>query len=292
MRVSTNLGRCVATPAFLALALCSSCAPIQQRVSDVASAYGQPAGYYPSRAQQRYGDNAQLTAWLAKNKDGIDEIQRRIAEIKQGTRPPGCIGEDKYTCAATLAQKIAVADEFTSPFNIFAEAKYDVNGKPVTGSSIFLYGFVPNATTDNAALREFNALHQRTFFFLTLDQSGKVTEVKATLPKDPSFARTQEEYDATGVYETISALVAKTCPTLSRAEVAKWVENTVKPSSKFGPREVSTAPDLSVSTHRASKPITFCGRGFAFNSVWGNSVDLADTTNPHGVFGGMTITVR
>jgi hypothetical protein len=257
------------------------------------SAFGEPAGYYPGRAEQRFSDSAQFVAWLAKNKDGIDEIQRRIGEIRVGTRPPGCIGEDKYTCVATLAQKLAIADEyFVSDFNIFADAKYDVNGKPVTGSRIFFYGFVPSASADNAALREFNAIHQRTHFDLTLDRGGKVTELAANLPKDPIFARTQEEYDATGVYETISAVAAKTCPTLSRADVAKWVENTVKPNSKFGPREVSADPDLSVATHRASKPITFCGHTFAFHSVWGNSVDLADTTNPHGVFGGMTIVVR
>jgi hypothetical protein len=119
-----------------------------------------------------------------------------------------------------------------------------------------------------------------------------VTEVAANLPKDPIFAKTQEEYDATGAYETISALTAKTCPAVSSAEVAKWIENVVKPKSKFGPREVSTEPDLSIATHRASKPVVYCGRTFEFHSVWGNSVDLANTTNPHGVFGGMTIIVR
>lgn len=258
-----------------------------------ASAFGQPAGYYPGRAEQRYGDDAQLAAWLAKNKDGIDEIQRRIADIKQGTRTPGCMGEDKYTCVATLAQKLAIADEyFVSDFNIFADVKFDVNGKPVTGSRIFFYGFVPNARSTGGVDPEFTAIHDRTHFDLTLGRDGRVTEVAANLPKDPIFAKTQEEYDATGAYETISAVTAKTCPSLSNAEVAKWIENTVKPASKFGPREVSTDPDLSVATHRAAKAIVFCGRTFEFHSVWGNSVDLADTTNPHGVFGGMTIIVR
>jgi hypothetical protein len=258
-----------------------------------ASAFGQPAGYYPGRAEPRYGDDAQLAAWTAKNKEGIDEIQRRIADIKEGRRPPGCVGEDKYTYVATLAQKLAIADEyFLSDFNIFADIKNDVNGKPVNGSRIFFYGFVPNATSNGIAGRELTASNERTHFDLTLGRDGRVSEAAANLPNDPIFAKTQEEYDATGAYETISALAAKTCLALSKADVAKWIENTVKPNSKFGPREVSTDPDLSVATHRASKPIHFCGRTFEFHSIWGNSVDLAGTTNPHGVFGGMTIIVR
>jgi hypothetical protein len=294
MRASITSGFRFSTLVFTALTLCESCSPVQRPdIMGSSSAFGQPAGYYPGRAEKRDGDSSQLAAWVAKNKEGIDEIQRRIGEIREGTRPPGCIREDKYTCVATLAQKLAIADEyFVSDFNIFADVKSDVNGKPVTGSRIFFYGFIPNRRSNSDIDAEFTAINDRTHFDLTLDRNGKVTEVAANLPNDPIFAKTQEEYDATGVYETISALTAKTCPALSNADVAKWIENTVKPNSKFGPREVSTDPDLSIATHRASKPIVFCGRTFEFHSIWGNSVDLAGTTNPHGVFGGMTIAVR
>jgi hypothetical protein len=93
---------------------CSSCGggSIQQHGNFAPAslgAYGQPAGYYPyypGRGDPFAGTNAaEYAAWLAQNQAAIDDIQRRIMEIAEGTRIPGCIGQDKYTCVASLAQK-------------------------------------------------------------------------------------------------------------------------------------------------------------------------------------------
>jgi len=95
----------------LAALACGSCGgsnPVERHglLQATYGAYGQPAGYYPGRAEPFGGVSADYAAWLAKNQSGIDEIQRRIVEIAEGSRAPGCIGEDKFTCVATLSQKI------------------------------------------------------------------------------------------------------------------------------------------------------------------------------------------
>jgi len=264
--------------------LCGACAaqvvPVTSHIQDI-SLYRQPAGYYAG-----IGDGfltpPELTAWLAKNQTGIEDIQRRIAELRDGRRTPGCIGEDKYTCVATLSQKLAVADDYSAKDeNIFADTRYDVNGKPVTGSKVSFIGYVPNAASDVKGI----PLHYHTTFNLTLNRDGAVSSLEARLPKDPTFARTQEEYDATAVYETVSGVTAKTCPALGRAEVAKWVENTVKPNSKAFSGHVNRG----TAKLEISKKTAFCGRTFQFNSVWASR-----SYNQHrrDVVGGMIVVVE
>jgi hypothetical protein len=260
--------------------LCGSCGGGSAPRVEAISAYGEPAGYYAGRGGD-FAITPELTAWLAKNQAGIDEIQQRIIDIREGKRTPGCIGEDKYTCVATLAQKLVIADDYAlKDFNLFAETKYDVNGRPLTGSKIMFDGYAPGA--------QGYLVHNQTTFLLTLARNGTVASVEANLPKDPTFARTQDEYDATGAYETVSAVTANTCPTLSRAAVAKWIENTIKPNSRFGPKEHWENQGWVSAIDRFSKKATLCGRTFQFHSIWGTRRVGFKRED----FGGMTIQIQ
>lgn len=113
---------------------------------------------------------------------------------------------------------------------------------------------------------------------------------KLNLPKNPQFARTEEEYAATGAYETVSALTAKTCPTLSSTDVARWIENTIKPASKIKPKPKVHGKhrdnDTKLRSLRElnSAKIVFCGRTFEFQTATGTTQHgfahdpFADTT--------------
>jgi hypothetical protein len=224
-------------------------------------AFGEPAGFYPGRGE--IGNlGTEYSAWLAKNQTGIADIQSRIVEIRNGTRAPGCIGEDKYTCIATLSQRLTVADNWGSEFSIFPEIKYDVNGRPINGKTVMLDAYRPNA----------KALHDGGLTQLMLDitPNGSVSRIDALLPHDPLFAHTQEEYDKTHIYETVAAVTAKTCPALASPEVARWVENIIKPGLTFGKESHF---DDGTTTGRASnidtKKTAFCGRTFHFTSASG-----------------------
>ena len=224
-------------------------------------AFGEPAGFYPGRG---LGVNlgTEYSAWLEKNRTGIADIQNRIVEIRNGARAPGCIGEDKYTCVASLSQRLTVADEWDSEFSVFPEIKHDVNGKPINGNTVMLNAYRPNA-------RE---LHDggKTRLMLDIAPNGSVSKIDALLPHDPLFAQTQQDYDETHIYETVAAVTAKTCPALTNSEVARWVENVVKPGRTFGEEE---AVDFGTNSGRAanidSKKTTFCGRTFQFHSASG-----------------------
>jgi hypothetical protein len=266
--------RRVSSAACLVALLCGGCAaqavapqPVAQRSVDDFKVWTKPSGYYPGIAQA-ISDTPELSAWLTANQPRIDEVQNRIAAIRAGKAAPGCIGQDKFTCVATLAQRFAITDSYTHPdagivaatnASVVAATKYDVNGKPVNGTIEF-YGFVPDANADNDPSR----LRRATKFELRLGRDGLVASFRARLPQDPTFAHTQEQYDATDAYETVAALVAKKCPDLSRAEVAKWIENTIKPNSTSARGRIRRG----LAAAKISRKTAFCGRTFQFASVW------------------------
>lgn len=229
---------------------------------------GQPAGYYPGLGTTS-ALKSELAAYLAKNQAGIADVQSRVVQIRESKRTPGCIGEDKYTCVATLAQKLAITDDAGSKeLNLFADVHYDVNGRPVNGSRVILNGFIPN-------YRDIG--HGSAYMTVILGPDGNVSSVEAKLLKSFGLARTQEEYDATSVYEIVSAVAARQCPNLSKSEVARWIENTVKPRmrqkpedhSKKGKEERKLSSEEGIHSFRLLEAprIAFCGRTFQFSTA-------------------------
>lgn len=273
--------------ACLLALLCGGCAaqavsprPDILNSTAVLSAANKPPGYYPGYADVGLVDSAAYKAWVAQNQPGIDEIQTRINAIREGRTAPGCIGEDRYTCVATLAQKFAIAD-YSQDRSLAAQPKHDVDGKSVAGSEFEFDGYVPRSGTASNP----DAMSFPTKFIVKMGGSARVSTVEAKLPNDPSAARTQDEYDATDAYETVAALTAKQCPALSREDVAKWIENTIKPNSKSYRQRVRRG----TAAIETSKKTAFCGRTFQFNSVL-----VSRTYNRYGsdIGGGMFLVVE
>jgi hypothetical protein len=240
--------------------LCAACAAqaVAPRSADILKVEDEPPGYYPG-IERSISVTPDLSAWLAKNQLRIDIVENRIVAIREGKTPPACIGEDQYACVATLAQQFAITDSYSNNNSVVDQTAYDVNGKPVNGSKIEFVGYVPKPKSGDGV-----QVVVPTKFAMTVGYNGSVSLLTAHLPSDPTFARTQDEYDATDAYETIAAVSAEKCPTLSRAEVAKWIENTVKPNSKaYHERIARGAAEAEIS-----KKTVFCGRTFRFDSVW------------------------
>jgi hypothetical protein len=240
--------------------LCAACAAqavAPPRSADPLKVEDEPPGYYPG-VEHSISVTPDLSTWLAKNQLRIDIVENRIVAIKEGKMAPACIGEDQYTCVATLAQQFAIADAYAGNNSVVDETTYDVNGKPVNASKFEFVGYVPKSNNGSVGLA------RPTKFTVTMAKSGSVSLVTAQLPSDPTFARTQDEYDATQAYETIAAVSAQKCPSLSRAEVAKWIENTIKPNSKSYRGHIPHG----VAEAGISKKTVLCGRVFRFDSVW------------------------
>lgn len=248
---------------------CAGCAavPVRSPVQYV-SPEGQPAGYYPGLGTTTVL-KSELADYLAKNQAGIADVQNRVVQIRAGQRTPGCIGEDKYTCVATLAQKMAVTDDAGSKdLNLFADVRYDVNDWPVNGSQVMLNGFIPNQR---------DIAHGSAYITLALGARDAVSRVEAKLVDGMESAHTQEDYDKTGIYEIVAAMAAKECPNLSKSDVARWVEDTVKPRMRRKPeehgkkakeeRERNSFEGIHHVRAFESSKIRFCGRTFQFSDA-------------------------
>ena len=261
--------------------LCAACAAqaVAPRTADVLKVYEEAAGYYPG-IEHSISVTLELSAWRQKNQLRIDIIQNRIVAIRAGKAVPACIGEDQYTCVASLEQQFAITDSYSGNNSVVEETSYDVNGKPVNAGKFEFVGYVPKPKLDNGGV----PLTVPTKFAMSVSRDGSVSLLEAHLPSDPTFAHTQEEYDATDAYETVAAVSAKQCPTLGKAEVAKWIENTVKPNSKASHERIRRG----AAEAEISKKVVFCGRSFRFNSVW-----ASQTYNQYrrDVTGGMAILV-
>ena len=239
--------------------------PVASTVQYV-SPEGQPAGYYPGLGTSTVL-KSELADYLAKNQAGIADVQNRIVQIKDGQRAPGCVGEDRYTCVATLAQKLAVTDDAGSKdYNLFADVRYDVTERPINGNRVLLNGFIPD-------YRDIG--HRSLNITLALGPHGTVSSAEVELIKSLGLARTQEEYDTTGVYEIVATMSAKDCPNLSKSDVARWIESKVKPSIREKPEarrkrgaRREPLPEGMHNFHSYDSPgMALCGRTFQFSTA-------------------------
>ena len=92
---------------------------------------------------------------------------------------PACIGEDQYTCVATLAQQFAITDSYSGNNSVVDETTYDVNGKPVNAGKFEFVGYVPKPKPDNGGVR----LAVPTKFAMSVGRDGSVSLLTAHLPK-------------------------------------------------------------------------------------------------------------
>lgn len=245
-----------------------------------------PASGYIPGAGSVVSRPAALRAWREKNRDGIDQVQAKIEAIKSGQSKSGCIGEDKLSCAASIAAVVTVADDYSSyGASLFPDRRPDVNGHDLNEGRVKLTAYDPAAITGQRHLS----------FDLRIDRGGKVRGIMISLPKDPMFAKTQDEYDKTMIYEAVAPVVSLgKCPDLSRESVAQWFENKAKPKATFSPRKFeSSVGNITESQTRSATGVPFCGRSFDISSIQGIDPQLVSLDfNPAGRFGGGIVEVH
>ena len=250
----------------------------------ITSAAGEGPGYYAGLEEGVYSiSRADWKRWFDGNRAGIVDIQSKIAKIKTGQLNAGCIGQDVHTCVATLAQTLAMADDYLVS-SLYKPDTVDVNGNVLFERAIFVSGFLPGKRT-------LTNTENKLRFDIRLGNDRRISDLTVSLPKDPFFAHTQEEYDATGFYEVISALGRTDCPGLTPNQAARFIENEVKPRAHLSGEEASCSASSGCTSanNNQTKEIEFCGQTMEFDSVYGNASDLASESNLHGAFGGMSV---
>ncbi len=243
---------------------------------------GAAPGYYPGLVSDVAAfERTEWDQWFAAHRADIDDIFGKIKQIKSGQLRPGCLGRDRWTCVATLAQTTAVADNFVLD-HLFDPPQVDVNGKLIRWRVSFS-GFIPG----------YHELYgiRGIVFELEFDERMLVKSLRAGLPRDPLFAQTQEEYDKTGAYEVIAAMVLTACPHISHGDVARFIENQVKPAirTETSKRECSPAGGCISGEAARARGVSYCGETMRFSSIYGRDTNMITGQNRHGSFGGASI---
>jgi len=193
----------------------------------IKSAAGNPSGFYPGRLVDP--PQWEYEAVIRDTKPAILDIETRISGIRQGQMKAGCIGEDVFTCVATLAQSLAVTTDHVyrttgAEEDILSQKdKITVTGEVIFPKEIGFYAYVPG-------LKYYNPVSstEAVYFQVQIADDRKIQQIWIILPRSPSRAQTKKEYDETGIYEIVSPVLSTTCPKFEREEFYRFFETSVK----------------------------------------------------------------
>jgi hypothetical protein len=177
----------------------------------------------------------------------------------------GCVGRSVETCVGSLTASLSI-DKGLLTSTLAERGRTDVSGSPIPARPIVVAGGLPG--------RE-----ERLVILLHPSADGTIAGAEATLLDDPTLARTEQDYDRTGLYEVVSRLLGRRCPQADRIQVYRFFENSVKPrivtERAHGKRGIFAARNTVLS--RAAK-IPFCGVRFSFAKLvtWKGTADATE----------------
>lgn len=262
----------------------------------IISAAQEPPGFYPGRRNGIVA-NGDYNFYLSRAQSKTVVVENRMAAIKSGQLEPGCIGKDVFTCMATMAQVMAVATDYqTGTDNIranldsddplIARDKIDVNGKTLSQGELSFSAFVTGLSKSRTLIRD-DALN----ISVGLSSNKKIRRMIVFLRGDPLLAKTESEYDRTGIYEILSAVSMPKCTNINRLDVYKMIENHVKRHLKRTHDFEASMSDVS-ETGGEEGTAKFCGRKLWFYSFGGHAVSAVSLDNDTGIVGGSSLTIE
>ena len=194
--------------------------------------------------------------------------QQESAEIS------GCIKKNIKTCVESVQAVLSIPDEQVR-MEIAKNDKRDVNGKLIVKNKmVTLFG---NARSGNYKDGQMVTVH--------FDDNGIVTLAGMTLRENPGLAKTEDEYDKTGLYEAMTLLLGSDCPELTRKQAHIFFENEVKNRIvSEGKKTVFSDTGARVSYFKKALNIPMCGRLFSFTNSFGYDSSDIDVGNPQGAY--------
>jgi hypothetical protein len=131
---------------------------------------------------------------------------------------PGCLGVTAAECVGWLRAAMTLDENFLA--NAMAHRHdTDVNGRPIGGGLVTVYAKLPGR------LEAFVIL-------LHLRPDDTVQRVESNLLRSLNDARTEQAYDQSALYEIVLRLLGRRCPGISKVDLYRFFENSVKPRIK------------------------------------------------------------
>ena len=165
---------------------------------------------------------------------------------------PGCLGAPAEACVRWLRATMRL-DEGLIPAALARRHRVDVNGRRLGPGLVNLTGRLPDRTETLVLL-------------LHLNPDDTVASVEASLMRDLIPSTTEAAYDQSGVYEIVARILGHRCPNLTRLDLYRFIENSVKPRIKTERRDLSAG---LLGRHRQSAraaDLPYCGARFTYTT--------------------------
>jgi hypothetical protein len=158
---------------------------------------------------------------------------------------PGCIGVAAEECVRWLRATMVLDERFVADA-MARRHQTDVNGRPLGGGLVTVYGRLPRRMEQFVIL-----LHLR--------PDDIVRSVESNLLLNLIEVRTEEVYDQSALYDIVWRLIGRRCPGIDKIQLYRFFENSVKPRITHQQEDLSSG--LSglhrIVSHAAGVP--YCG---------------------------------
>lgn len=199
------------------------------------------------------------------------------------TSPPqsalsdGCIGHSLPECLADLKSTLRV-DESEITQQLSRASETDVNGRPLGGANLVTAAvyFTAGSAPDDVIIHR--------------DAAGMVSSVEISLPGNPQWAKTADEYAKTGLAAAFRAVLPSSCTAAGDLAAFKFFENVVKPTIETGKKD-TTIDETHAETSRMSQSaaLPYCGIKVRFSHLGGYDTDEISEYNDNGAYSFSTI---
>lgn len=194
---------------------------------------------------------------------GLATCVRPLPGIAAGPADgPGCLGVTAEECVRWLRATMVLNENMVSQ-SMARRHQTDVNGKPLGGGLVTVHARLPERMDQFVIL-----LHLR--------PDDTVRRVESNLLYNLIEARTEPVYDSSGIYDIVWRLLGRRCPGISKLELYRFFENSVKPRLSHRREDFSTG--LS-GLHRVlshATGVSYCG---GVTMGYTNSLEWRGATN-------------
>ena len=182
---------------------------------------------------------------------------------------PGCLGVKVEECVRWLRATMAVDERFLAEA-LAHRHRTDVNGRPLSGGLVTVYGRLPERMEQFVIL-----LHLR--------PDDTVKSAESNLLINLINVRTAEVYDQSGLYEMVWRLLGRRCGAIGKLDLYRFFENTVKPRITRQQEDLSSGINglHRVLSHAGGVP--YCGGvTFAYTNLfeWRGGKNSAAAAKP------------
>jgi len=187
---------------------------------------------------------------------------------KLPTASTGCLGQKLESCVDSVRRFIPVNAPSNGP-----NFSPDIQGKIPTSA---------RTNFDSANIYDQTAIGQPTYaFFAEFGANQRIKSMSIMLDNIRTItARTEEDYEKTGIYEAVEAVAQGDCAT-SKADFYKLFDAATRGKMNYH-KEVETTHYIMEDHIGAAKPLYVCGLHIKYSTHAMEGADLVSSSNLSG----------